>query len=279
MAGANTRSEVEAGEALGKLIAQKFVGRARTDNAGRAVGTPAQWKQLEDDCIAKGETPWKSLELPVRPAMLPFFGKVKGFLMDSLKVISSRPAPPPSTKSEQFMKELQEVKYYSENATPERIRIVQFWADGVGTYTPPGHWNAVAAEAFVNKNLSEVRWARNMALLNMSMMDAAICCWDTKFHFFNPRPSQVDPSIKTLTGVPNFPAYTSGHSTFSGAAATILGYLVPEQASTFAAMANEASLSRLYGAIHYRSDCEVGMEMGKAIGTIAINRAKTDGAD
>ena len=56
----------------------------------------------------------------------------------------------------------------------------------------------------------------------MAMFDAAICCWDVKMFYYNPRPSQVDPSIKTLTGVPNFPAYTSGHSTFSGAAASVL---------------------------------------------------------
>ncbi|OLY93967.1 PAP2 superfamily protein [Cnuella takakiae] len=279
MAGANTRSEVEAGFALGKMVAQKFVGRARTDNAGKAVGTPADWKQMEADCIARGEMPWKSLELPARPPMLAMFGKVKGFLMDSLKVISSRPAPPPSTGSEQFRKELAEIKEFSENPTAERIRIVQFWADGVGTYTPPGHWNAIAAEEFVQKGFSEVRWARNLALLNMAMMDAAICCWDTKFHYFNPRPSQVDPSIKTQTGTPNFPSFTSGHSTFSGAAATLLGYVVPEKAQAFQAMANEASLSRMYGAIHYRSDCEVGLKMGKAIGEMAISRARTDGAD
>lgn len=279
MAGINTRSEVTAGAALGKLVAQKFVDRARTDNAGKAVGTPADWKQMETDCIARGELPWKSLELPARPPMLPLFGKVKGFLLDSLKVIASRPAPPPSTTSVQFRTELAEVKHFSENATPEQVRIVQFWADGVGTYTPPGHWNAIAAEAFVQKRFSEVRWARNMALLNMAMMDAAICCWDTKFHYFNPRPSQVDPSIKTATGIPNFPAFTSGHSTFSGAASTFLAYVLPGQAAQLGAMANEASMSRLYGAIHYRSDCVVGMQMGKAIGQQAINRALTDGAD
>lgn len=279
MAGANTRSEVEAGEALGKLVAQKFVARARTDNAGKAVGTPEQWKQMEADCIARGEIPWKSLELPVRPGMLPLFGRVKGFLMDSMKVIAARPAPPPSTSSAQFKKELEEVKHYSKNLTPERTRVVQFWADGVGTYTPPGHWNAIAAEAFVANSYSEVRWARNMALLNMAMMDAAICCWDTKFHFFNPRPSQVDPSIKTLTGVPNFPSYTSGHSTFSGAAATLLSHLLPEKAKALQAMAAEASLSRMYGAIHYRSDCEVGLQMGNKIGEQAIQRARTDGAE
>ena len=117
-------------------------------------------------------------------------------------------------------KETEEIYSYIKNPKRENIAIVHFWADGVGTYTPPGHWDAIAAEDFITKNFSEVRWARNMALLNMALMDAAIVCWDTKMYYFNPRPTQLDPNIKTLTGIPNFPAYISGHSTFSGAAAT-----------------------------------------------------------
>lgn len=211
--------------------------------------------------------------------MLPLFGRVKTFLFDSATLVSIRPPAPPGTGSAQFKKELDEVLYYSRNYDHERMRIVSFWADGVNTYTPPGHWNAIAAEAFAGQNFSEPRWARNMALLNMAMMDAAIACWDTKFLYFNPRPSQVNPEIKTLTGLPNFPSYTSGHSTFSGAAATVLGHLLPGKAGAFMDMADEASLSRLYGAIHYRSDCEEGLKCGKRVGGFAVDRARTDGAD
>jgi membrane-associated phospholipid phosphatase len=157
--------------------------------------------------------------------------------------------------------------------------MVHFWADGVGTYTHPGHWNAIAVEHMIPLKLSEARWARNLALLNLSLMDAAIVCWDTKFTYYNPRPSQLNPEIKTLTGLPNFPSYISGHSTFSGAAATILGHLIPEKSNLFNEMALEASFSRLYGAIHYRSDCEVGLEVGKKVGNFAIQRAQNDGAN
>jgi len=176
-------------------------------------------------------------------------------------------------------KETQEIFDFVKNPTRERIRIIHFWADGVATYTPPGHWDAIAAEDWITRNWSEVRWARNMALLNMTMMDAAIVCWDTKMTYFNPRPSQMDPNIKTLTGLPNFPSYISGHSTFSGGAARILGYILPDQAAKYNAMATEASLSRMYGGIHYRSDCEVGLVVGKNIGNYAVARAQTDGAD
>jgi hypothetical protein len=211
--------------------------------------------------------------------MLPLFGKVKAFLFDSATAVSLRPPPPPSTGSEQFKKETEEVLYYSMHPTRERMKIVHYWADGAGTYSPPGHWDAIAAEEFVKENLSEVRWARNMALLNMAMMDAGIICWDAKYFYFNPRPCQTDPNIKTLTGVPNFPAYTSGHSTFSAAAATILSHLLPDRGSKFNDMAQEASLSRLYGAIHYSSDCQAGLVSGKAVGAYAVARAQTDGAD
>jgi hypothetical protein len=279
MAGANVRNEIEAGELLGKSVAQKYTARARTDRAGAAIGNAALWADLEAQTILKGEIPWISQELPKRPPMLPLFGKVKTFLFDSATLISIRPPAPPSTNSEQFKKEVEEVLYYSKNYNRERMRIVNFWADGVNTYTPPGHWNAIAAEFFVKENWSEVRWARNMALLNMAMMDAAIACWDTKFLYFNPRPSQINNAIKTLTGLPNFPSYTSGHSTFSGAAATALGFIIPAKANEFNNMANEASISRLYGGIHFRSDCEQGLKCGQRVGSFAVERGKIDGAN
>jgi len=110
-------------------------------------------------------------------------------------------------------------------------------------------------------------------------MDAAIVCWDTKNYYYNPRPTQLNPAIKTLTGIPNFPAYISGHSTFSGAAAAILGHIIPARASAYDAMAREASMSRMYGGIHFRSDCEVGLTVGKNVGGYAIKRALIDGAE
>ena len=280
IAGANVRSDLEAGEQLGKSVAQKFVTRARGDRAGTAGGNQALWTQLENDAITRGEIPWISLESPKRPPMLPAFGKVRTFLFDSLTMVTQiRPGPPPSTSSAQFKKETDEILQYSKNATREQIRIVHFWADGVATYTPPGHWNAIAADDFLKQNFSEVRWARNLALLNMAMMDGAIACWDAKFTYFNPRPTQINPQIKTLTGLPNFPAYISGHSTFSAAAATILGHILPDRATDYTQMANEASISRMYGAIHYRSDCEKGLETGNKVGAFAIARARTDGAE
>jgi PAP2 superfamily len=279
MSGAATRADINAGDALGRQVAELFIARGRTDNAGKAVGTPTDWANFVTTTTAKGELPWLSLEAPSRPPMLPLYGKVKSLLIDSATVVSLRPGPPPSTGSDQMKQETAEVAAFMKNPSRENIRIVQFWADGAGTYTPPGHWNAIAAEDFITQNYSEVKWARNLSLLNIAMMDAAIVCWDTKYYYYNPRPSTLDPSIKTLTGIPNFPSYISGHSTFSGAAATILGHLVPSRAAAYMQMAQEASTSRMVGGIHYRTDITVGMAVGQNVGANEVQRAETDGAE
>jgi hypothetical protein len=280
IAGANVRSDLDAGETLGKLIAAKFIARARGDRAGAAVGNPTIWAQLEQAAIDRGEVPWISQETPARPGMLPLFGKVKAWFFDSLNLVTTvRPPAPPSTHSQQFKDETEEIYNIKKNITRDQRRIATFWSDGVGTYTPPGHWNYIAANEFSQLNFSEARWARDMALLNMSIMDAAIACWDAKYFYYNPRPMQMDTRIKTDIGLPNFPSYISGHSTFSGAASTVLSYIIPEKAQQFADMASEASMSRMYGAIHFRSDCAVGITTGIKIGNFAVARGHIDGAE
>ena len=82
-----------------------------------------------------------------------------------------------------------------------------------------------------------------------------------------------------MIGLPNFPAYPSGHSTFSAAAAEVLSYVFPAAASDFDGMKEEASISRLYGGIHYRSDIERGKEHGARIAGYAVRFAQTDGAN
>jgi membrane-associated phospholipid phosphatase len=176
-------------------------------------------------------------------------------------------------------REVAEVKSTVEHLTREQIAIAYKWADGVSTPTPPGHWNFIAQPYVAEAQFSEVRAARAFALLNMAMHDAAVACWDAKFTYFNPRPSQMDPEIRTVVGLPNFPSYTSGHSTFSAAAAEVLSYLFPRGASSFNDQKDEAAVSRLYAGIHYRSDIEVGKDHGKRVGGYTVSFARIDGAD
>ena len=272
-------SDIAAGLALGQAIAPVFIARAKSDGMGAAGGNAALWQALADTAVARGEIPWRSLENPPRPPMLPLFGKVKTWMMTPDDVLRERPDFSPSTSSGLMARDLAEVKDAVTHITREQLAIVYKWADGVSTPTPPGHWNFIAEPYVSDAHFSEVRAARVFALLNMAMHDAVVGCWDAKYTSFNPRPSQLDPSIRTVIGLPNFPSYTSGHSTFSAAAADVLSYIFPNGAAYFDAQKEEAAISRLYGGIHYRTDIEVGKAHGKRIGDYTVRFAMHDGAD
>jgi hypothetical protein len=275
-AGMNVQSDLTAGLALGSSVAAKTMGRARTD------GMSASNNQTVTVNMIKGAQErglgevWLSQESPLRPPMLPNYGTVQTWNFDKATMIAMRPGPPPALNSAEFTQNLEELKQINRSQTREQARIANYWSDGAGSYTPPGHWHRSAANAGHNAQFSEVRMARTLALVGTALMDAGIACWDAKYYYYYPRPQQF--GVKTSVGLPNFPSYTSGHSTFSGAASAILSALFPNRAAEFAAEAQEASVSRIYGLIHYRFDCTVGLEHGQKIGEYAITRSKTDGA-
>ena len=278
LSGKATSSDLAAGLALGRSVATLVLARMTADGTGNAIGNATQWKALADTAIAHGETPWLSLETPARPPMLPNFGAVVAWSATPAELVSARPPAPFPVASAQMKAEVAEVRRTVEHLSTAQRAIAQKWNDGAGTYTPPGHWNDIAADHIRDANMSEVRAARAFALVNMAMHDASVACWEAKYKYFNPRPSQLDPAIRTDIGLPNFPAYPSGHSTFSAAAADVLGYLFPGSATEFLAMADEAGMSRLYGGIHYMNDIKQGKAHGSRIATFTLRRAQADGA-
>jgi hypothetical protein len=279
LTGRATASDLAAGVAIGQAVAAVLRARAGADGMRTAGGSPAVWAEMAAAAEARGEVAWRSLESPPRPPMLPLFGRVRGWMMTPDDIVRERPPAPPPAASTHLQAELAEVLRAVDNLTREELAICYKWADGVSTPTPPGHWNYLAAPYIRAAGFSEVRAARAFALLNMAMHDAAVACWDAKFTYFNPRPSQLDPRIRTAVGLPNFPSYTSGHSTFSAAASAVLSYLFPLGSSTFTTEMEEAAISRLYAGIHYRSDIEVGKEHGSRVGGYTVRFAQLDGAD
>ncbi len=233
-AGANFRSDITAGDMLGRDVAWKVIDRAKADGSDEA------W----NGTLPTGPGYWNGTG-PVRPN----WGSVKPWLASDISQL--RPSPPPSIDSQEFKDALKEVKDVSDNRNARQLAIAKFWADGPGTYTPPGHWNEIACKMIKDHGQSEIRAARTLALMNMVMMDAGICCWDTKYYYCLLRPWQADPEITTPIGRPNFPSYTSGHSAFSAAAAEVLAYVFPDEEDMIRSMAEEAGMSRLYGAEEY----------------------------
>ncbi len=278
-AGKNVQTDIDAGMELGSAVADKVIAYAKTDGMGAAAGNPTILQTLSQAAVERGNTaPWKSLDIPARPGMLMQFGNVKTWNFDKSTKEAIRPTAPPAVGSAKFNTELDEVRKYADNTTREQWGIIQFWADGLGSTTPPGHWNKIAVDLLKEANFSEVRFARTMALMNTAVEDAGIACWDAKYYYFTARPNQIDGKIKTATGTPNFPSFTSGHSTFSAAAATVLTYVFPTKQTYLEDFAKQASESRIMGCIHFRSDCEAGLTHGKKIGEYAVARGKADGA-
>lgn len=275
-AGMNVMSDLTAGADLGSQVAAKVIARSKTDGMSGANNQTLTAGMVE---AAKGRglsEVWSSQETPIRPPMLPNYGAVTTWNFDAATKVKLRPEAPPALNSPEFTKALDELKAINRNQTREQARIANYWSDGAGSYTPPGHWMRMAANAANEAKYSEVRMARTLALLGTTLMDAGVCCWDTKFYYYFPRPQQF--GVKTSVGLPNFPSYTSGHSTFSAAAAVVLSSVFPDQADQFWAKAQEASDSRIYGMIHYRFDCEAGLACGKKIGSYAVARGQADGS-
>jgi len=215
--------------------------------------------------VPTGPGLWKGTN-PVEPLA----GSWKTWILTSPSQL--RPGPPPTFGSAQFLSELAEVKQTVANVTPSQRAIALFWADAGGTVTPPGHWFQIAGDLIARDNLSTPRAARILGLLGATLTDTAITTWETKYYYWYIRPNQADPSIITIILTPNFPSYTSGHSTFSSASSEVLAYFFPRDARQLRYMAEEAGLSRLYAGIHYRSDITVGADVGRRMAALAIKR-------
>lgn len=265
-AGVSFRSDIEGGDSLGRLVGALAVERGKGD------GHDGKW----EGTMPAGPGYWYSSMKPAAPGLLPAWGKAKAWLMAPADSAKYMPPPPPAYDSPRFERDLEEVRRFSDKRTPEQLRIAQYWADGVGTATPPGHWNEIACDLIQKEKLSELKAARILAHMNMAVMDAGICCWAAKYKYCLIRPSQMDTNITTPVGLPNFPAYTSGHSSFSGAASDVLAYFFPARKDSLRSMAQEAAMSRLYGGIHYRFDSEVGLENGRSMASLAIGRLRRE---
>jgi membrane-associated phospholipid phosphatase len=111
-----------------------------------------------------------------------------------------------------------------------------------------------------------------LAVLNAAASDAVIACFEAKYHYWTIRPSQADTTLVLAdsVGLPNFPAYPSGHACSAGAFDAVLGHYLPQERAEFTRIAEEQAMSRLYGGIHYRFDNDVGLALGRVVGRHAV---------
>jgi hypothetical protein len=202
------------------------------------------------------------------PPFLPMLGSMRPYFLTSGSQF--RPAAPPAFGSAAFQTDLNEIKQLSSTRTSEQLASAIFWNFPVGTPTPPGYWNQVASGYVTSFNLNERAATHVFALMHAAVMDAAIGCWDAKYHYWCLRPSQADASITLPIGLPNHPAYPSGHSCVSAAAITVLSSFFPGESSDLENRLEQAGLSRMYGGIHYRFDIDAGETIGRSVGQLAL---------
>lgn len=277
-AGVNVESDIIAGEHIGIETSKLALAKAANDGMKKAQCPKPVSDSIKTAAFQRFGWQWENMEVPVRPVGLaPLYCNVKMWAVPSVEDV--RPEAPPAIGSPEFLEAVKELKHIQANMTEEKRKIANWWSDGLGSYTPPGHWNRFAKDFIIKYKNNPLRSARTFAYLNMAVMDAGISCWDAKYYYHYPRPIQAIKGFKTIVGTPNFPSYTSGHSAFSAAAATILSDIFPAEAELCEKWANEAAESRIYGGIHYRFDAEVGITQGKKVAGYTLQIMEADGAD
>ncbi|MES3032505.1 MAG: vanadium-dependent haloperoxidase [Gemmatimonadota bacterium] len=248
-----------AGEAIGRAVGAEMVARAAADNFSAVVplGPPA------------GPGYWISNTAPATTAGSQLPGVTPWFLTSASQF---RAAPPPPFGSAAFLAARNEIRQIADTRTAQQSQIAGFWALNNGTPTASGFWMQQASDAISQADLTERQATHVYALTSAAMLDAAIGCWESKILYWYIRPYQADPGITVLASVgrPNHPSYPSGHSCVSGAGAAVLASLFPAEADRLNAMVVEAGLSRMYGGIHYRFDCDAGQLLGRQTAAFAI---------
>jgi hypothetical protein len=181
-----------------------------------------------------------------------------------------RPGPPPAFGSPEYLAALAEVRQISDTRTPEQLAIAQAWNAGQGPNSNARVQN-LAVELLRAHRRSDVESARILFRMDAAIFDALIGCFDAKYTYWFIRPPQADPMITLPIGLPPHPSYPSAHSCVSGAASGVLMAAFPEERDRLEAVAQEASLSRLYAGIHYRFDMVAGLALGRSVADKAMS--------
>ncbi|MDA0812186.1 MAG: vanadium-dependent haloperoxidase, partial [Verrucomicrobia bacterium] len=251
---------------------------------------------------------WRPTLPGFAPALLPQWGAVVPFAMARGDMF--RPQPPPALSSAAYALEFDQVKNIggttSVTRTADQSEIAQFWADGGGTKTPPGHWLNIAQDVAQAQALTLEEKARLYGLVSLAVADAAIIAWETKYVYDYWRPitaireadtdgnpsTVLDAAWLPFIATPPFPEYTSGHSTFSRSSATVLAAYFGTDAVPFTtgsdalpgvmrsfpgftAAADEAGVSRIFGGIHFASGNIAGQASAFSLGTFVVERFLT----
>jgi hypothetical protein len=226
----------------------------------------------------------------------------------------------------QVVQEVNQALNYSAGLNDQTKAQAWYWSDGPNTVTPPGHWNLIAQEVSRQRRHTLGQDAKLFFALNTALLDAGIVAWDAKRAYNSMRPITAvrwlnegktirawKPNQGTVNmngtewrpflPTPPFAEYTSGHSTFSNAAAEVLRSFTGTDSFSFSAtvpagsiptsiesgmptktitlswssftdLAASASLSRQIGGIHFQDGDLHARATGTDCGKAAYTKAK-----
>jgi hypothetical protein len=281
--------------AFGDSVAKVILERADRDgyNASRGkakyLGSneKGKWRPTPPDYLDGVEWCWNT--------MMPM-------AMDSAAMFKPSPPPPfDMDTTNLYFKSLKEVYDISKVLTQEQKDIAYFWDDnpfviehsghmmfGNKKITPGGHWMGICAIASKSSDADDVKTAKAYAYTSLALFESFLSCWDEKYRSSYIRPvtainESFDHFWLPYLQTPPFPEYTSGHSTISACAATVLTSLFGENFEfndtsdliyigmerhfkSFNEAAAEASISRIYGGIHYRFTADTSAAQGVKVG-------------
>jgi hypothetical protein len=294
-------SSMTFGEAVGKAI----LSRAAQDQYKETRGMA---KDIGNETNGK----WRPTPPDYFDGVEPHFRLLKPFSMDSTNQF--RPLPPPEYSGDstsKFYRMVREVYTVAKGLTKEEQTIAYYWDDNPFVVqhaghmmfankkiTPGGHWMGITRIACEKSTADAVTSAKAYALTSIALFDAFISCWEAKYHYQYVRPvtminAWLEPAWNPYLQTPPFPEYTSGHSSISGASSEVLTALFGDNVPfhdnsdsayigmtrdfpSFRAAAAEASISRLYGGIHYRLSLDTGLARGAMVAHNLLKKVNID---
>jgi membrane-associated phospholipid phosphatase len=243
-------------------------------------------------------------------AVEPHWKEIRTLVLDSAaQFMPPRPPVFDMNKNSSYYKALMEVVNTGKQLTDEQKHIADFFDDNpfkmvvsghmmfaTKKFSPPGHWLNIIGIAAEKSKADFHATVYAYCKTAIALFDGFISCWDEKYRSNYVRPEtvinkSVQPDWQPYIQTPPFPSYTSGHSTTSAAAAEVMtdifgdGFKYTDTSeaefgiahrsfTSFRQAAQEASISRLYGGIHYRFDCDEGAKAGEKIGVFIVRRLK-----
>jgi membrane-associated phospholipid phosphatase len=182
------------------------------------------------------------------------------------------PEPPQGLRA---LAEAAQLEAMSAQRDQAAMDLIRYWDAGAPAY----RWIQITQQEIARHNLGGPAATRAMSLVAVSINDATVAAWDTKYMYRRPRPVQFDSELVPFLDTPGSPSYPSEHAVTAAAASKVLAYLFPDRASDLQAMALDAGRSRLFAGTDFPSDVDAGMTLGGHVADAVVTWAKADGSD